>query len=317
VLLDRERQGFCFYLYKFYKGDVVMAEFQAAAATGGISSHVHFQRECQTSEEEESRSSDLGGGGGGTGKGISQTQIIQSSSGGGGGGGAEGGSGTVEVARKPRGRPPGSKNKPKPPIIITRDNENAMRPHVLEVAVGCDVGESVLQFVRRRQIGLCIMSGSGTVASVTLRQPTVPGAPLNFRGRFEILSLSGMYLPSPSSSSSSSSSLSGGLTISLAGAQGQVVGGSVAGELTAAGPVTIIAASFTSPSYHRLPAELDEENAANTQLQNNQGSLAASTGHGHPLPNDSCGGMAIYSNPINSQLSPDALAWATGLRTPY
>jgi hypothetical protein len=285
----------------------VMAEFKAAAAaTGGISSHVQFQRECQTSKEEESRSSDLGGGTSGGG-------------GAGGGGGAEGGSGTVEVAQKPRGRPPGSKNKPKPPIIITKDNKNAMRPHALEVAVGCDVGESVLQFVRRRQIGLCIISGSGTVASVTLRQPTVSAGPLNFRGRFEILSLSGMYLPSPSSSSSSS--LSGGLTmeltISLPGAQGRVVGGSVAGELTAAGPVTIIAASFTSPSYNRLPAELDEENAANSQLQNNEGSLAASTGHGHPLPNDSCGGMAIYSNPINSQLSPDALPWATALRPPY
>jgi hypothetical protein len=222
----------------------VMAEFKAAAAaTGGISSHVQFQRECQTSKEEESRSSDLGGGTSGGG-------------GAGGGGGAEGSSGTVEVAQKPRGRPEaeGSKNKPKPPIILTQNNnKNAMRPHVLEVAVGCDVGESVLQFVRRRQIGLCIMSGSGTVASVTLRQPTVSAAPLNFRGRFEILSLSGMYLPSPSSSSSSS--LPGGLTmeltISLPGAQGQVVGGSVAGELTAAGPVTIIAASFTSPSYKR------------------------------------------------------------------
>lgn len=299
-----------------------MAEFEAAATvTGGISSHVHFQRaECQTSEEDESRSSDLGGGGGGGGggrAGRSQTQIIQSSSVG-GGGGAEGGSGTVEVARKPRGRPPGSKNKPKPPIIITRDNENAMRPHILEVAAGCDIGESVLHFVQRRQMGLCVMSGSGTVASVVLRRPTVPPSqPLKFRGQLEILSLSGMYLPAPSSYSSSSPS-TGGLTLSLAGSQGQVVGGSVMGEFIAAGPVTIIAASFTNPSYHRLPAEVDEENAANTQLQDNQGAMAAaSTGHGNPAPNDSCGGMAIYSNPINSQLPPDVLAWATGARPPY
>lgn len=297
-----------------------MAEFEAAV-TGGISSHAHahahahFQRECQTSEEDESRSSDLGGGG--AGRGRSQTQIIQSSSGG-GGGGAEGGSGTVEVARKPRGRPPGSKNKPKPPIIITRDNENAMRPHILEVSAGCDIGESVLQFVQRRQMGLCVMSGSGTVASVILRRPTIPPSqPLKFCGQLEILSLSGMYLPAPSSYSSSSSS-TGGLTISLAGSQGQVVGGSVIGEFIAAGPVTIIAASFTNPSYHRLPAEVDEENAANTQLQDNQGAMAASAGHGNPPPNDSCGGMAIYSNPINSQLPADVLAWATAARQqPY
>ncbi|OAE30327.1 hypothetical protein AXG93_4201s1280 [Marchantia polymorpha subsp. ruderalis] len=36
--------------------------------------------------------------------------------------------------RKPRGRPPGSKNKPKPPIYITRDTGSGMRPHVLEAA---------------------------------------------------------------------------------------------------------------------------------------------------------------------------------------
>jgi len=192
-----------------------------------------------------------------------------------------------------------------------------MRPHVLEVAAGCDVGESVMQFARRRQIGVCVMSGSGSVSNVTLRQPTVPGGPLIYRGRLEILSLSGMYLPPSPSSSSSSSSMSGGLTISLAGAQGQVLGGCVVGELTAAGPVTVIAASFMSPSYHRLPAELDEENAANTQLQNNQGSLAAAGGHGHPPSNDSCGNMAIYSNPINSQLPPDVLAWATANRSPF
>lgn len=35
--------------------------------------------------------------------------------------------------RRPRGRPAGSKNKPKPPIIITRDNPNVLRAHAMEV----------------------------------------------------------------------------------------------------------------------------------------------------------------------------------------
>ena len=202
---------------------------------------------CQKSEEDESRSTDLGGG---------ETQInIQPSSGGGdgaeggsssGGDGAEGGSRT-----KPRGRPLGSKNKPKLPITITRDNENAMIPRILEVAAGCDIGESVLDFVQRTQMGLCVTSGSGTVASVILQRAIVPGF---IKCRGELLSMSGMYLPVPSSSS-----WTGGLTISLAvaGSQGKVVGGSVMGDFIAAGPVTIIAASFTNPQYHRMPAEVD------------------------------------------------------------
>ncbi|GKV15536.1 hypothetical protein SLEP1_g26320 [Rubroshorea leprosula] len=38
----------------------------------------------------------------------------------------------AETIRRPRGRPAGSKNKPKPPIIITRDSANALRAHAME-----------------------------------------------------------------------------------------------------------------------------------------------------------------------------------------
>lgn len=160
--------------------------------------------------------------------------------------------GPGEASRKPRGRPPGSKNKPKPPVIITRENGNAMRPHVLEVASGHDVWESVADFARRRQRGVCVMGGSGTVTNVTLRQPTTPGATVTIHGRFEIISLSGSYLPPPSPVPPT------GLTISFAGASGQVLGGCVAGALMAASPVLVIATSFTGATYDRLPLADDE-----------------------------------------------------------
>jgi len=159
----------------------------------------------------------------------------------------------LEPGRKPRGRPPGSKNKPKPPVIITRENGNAMRPHILEVAGGCDVGDSVASFSRRRQRGVCVMGASGTVSNVTLRQPTTPGATVTFHGRFEIISLSGAFLPHPSSAPTT------GLTVSLAGAAGQVLGGCVVGTLMAAGPVLVIAASFVGQTYERLPLDPDDE----------------------------------------------------------
>ncbi|CAN5954361.1 unnamed protein product, partial [Sphagnum jensenii] len=189
---------------------------------------------------------------------TSDEELQSGSSGGRGGrkrgkgqGGGEGGTHPGEGSRKPRGRPPGSKNKPKPPIIITRDNGNAMRPHVLEVAGGCDVGESVATFARRRQRGVCVMSASGTVSNVTLRQPTTPGATVTFHGRFEIISLSGAFLPPPAPAPTT------GFTVSLAGAAGQVLGGNVVGTLTAAGPVLVVVASFVGATYDRLP--LDDE----------------------------------------------------------
>ncbi|OVA07715.1 protein of unknown function DUF296 [Macleaya cordata] len=160
--------------------------------------------------------------------------------------------GEGEITRRPRGRPAGSKNKPKPPIIITRDSANALRAHVMEIANGCDVGESVAAFARRRQRGVCILSGSGTVTNVTLRQPAAPGAIVTLHGRFEILSLSGSFLPPPAPPSAT------GLTIYLAGGQGQVVGGSVVGQLLASGPVVIMAASFGNAAYERLPLEEEE-----------------------------------------------------------
>ena len=69
--------------------------------------------------------------------------------------GKEGGAGSAEteISRRPRGRPAGSKNKPKPPIIITRDSANALKTHVMEVADGCDIVESVSAFARRGMRG--------------------------------------------------------------------------------------------------------------------------------------------------------------------
>ncbi|KAL6498786.1 AT-hook motif nuclear-localized protein 22 [Orobanche gracilis] len=164
------------------------------------------------------------------------------------GGGDQGG----EVSRRPRGRPAGSKNKPKPPIIITRDSANALRSHVMEIANGCDIQESISTFATRRQRGVCILSATGTVTNVTLRQPAAPGSVLNLQGRFEILSLSGSFLPPPAPPAAST------LSIYLAGSQGQVVGGAVVGPLVASGPVVIMAASFGNAAYERLPLE-DEE----------------------------------------------------------
>ena len=126
----------------------------------------------------------------------------------------------------------------------------------MEVAGGADVAESVAQFARRRQRGVCVLSGSGSVANVTLRQPAAPGAVVALHGRFEILSLTGAFLPGPAPPGST------GLTVYLAGGQGQVVGGSVVGSLVAAGPVMVIAATFANATYERLPLDDEEEGAS-------------------------------------------------------
>lgn len=165
--------------------------------------------------------------------------------------------------RRPRGRPPGSKNKPKPPIVITKESPNALRSHVLEIGSGSDVAESIAAFASRRHRGVSVLSGSGIVTNVTLRQPAAPGGVITLHGRFEILSLSGAFLPSPSPPGAT------GLTVYLAGGQGQVVGGAVAGSLMASGPVMVIAATFANATYERLPLE-EEQGEEDMQVQQQQ-----------------------------------------------
>ncbi|KAG8488975.1 hypothetical protein CXB51_017074 [Gossypium anomalum] len=218
-----------------------------------------------------------------------------------------------EITRKPRGRPAGSKNKPKPPIIITRDSANALRSHVMEIANGSDVMETVSTFARRRQRGVCILSGNGMVSNVTLRQPGAPGAVVTLHGRFEILSLSGSFLPPPAPSAASC------LTIYLAGAQGQVVGGTVVGPLAASGPVVIMVASFGNAAYERLPLEEEEQPVEPTPESGSVGSPRSMVGQQQQqLLQDPNGSFVqgLPPNLLNSVQLPAEAYWGTG-RPPY
>ncbi|KAI9177928.1 hypothetical protein LWI28_020740 [Acer negundo] len=228
--------------------------------------------------------------------------------------GTNSGSGGDIVGRRPRGRPPGSKNKPKPPVIITRESANTLRAHILEVGNGCDVFDCVANYARRRQRGICILSGSGTVTNVSIRQPAAAGAIVTLHGRFEILSLSGSFLPPPAPPGATS------LTIFLAGGQGQVVGGSVVGELTAAGPVIVIAASFTNVAYERLP--LDEEDQLQMQSGGGGGgnNLFAEGGGGGAGAGS--GALPFFNLPLNmpSNVQLPVEGWAGnpgGVRPPF
>jgi len=68
---------------------------------------------------------------------------------------------------------------------------------------------------------------------------------LTYEGRFELLSLSGSFMPTENGGTRSRS---GGMSVSLASPDGRVVGGGVAGLLVAASPVQVVVGSFL-PTY--------------------------------------------------------------------
>lgn len=209
-----------------------------------------------------------------------------------------------DTLRRPRGRPTGSKNKPKPPIILTRDSANALRAHAMEVSPGCDVTESLTTFARRKQRGISVLSATGFVTDVSLRQPGSTGAILTLHGRFEILSLQGSILPPPAPP---------GLTIYLAGAQGQVVGGGLVGALIASGPVVIMAATFMNATYERLPLEEHEVAENHHQLYQNIRQAQQQQHHHFDI-------SEIYGKPLNlpnngTSVPPEIYTWTSGRQT--
>ncbi|XP_062119377.1 AT-hook motif nuclear-localized protein 23-like [Humulus lupulus] len=147
------------------------------------------------------------------------------------------------ASRCPRGQPPGSMNKPKSSMIITRESANTLRAHILEVGSGCNVFDFVATYARKRQRGICVLSGSGTITNITFWHLAATGVVVTLHGRFEIFFLSRSFLPSPAPPGATN------LTVFLAGGQGQVVGGNVVGALVAAGPAIVIASSFTNMAY--------------------------------------------------------------------
>ncbi|BBH02895.1 AT hook motif DNA-binding family protein [Prunus dulcis] len=136
-------------------------------------------------------------------------------------------------AKKNRGRPPGSGKKQSWWVGFT--------PHVIMVQAGEDIAAKVMSFSQQGPRTVCILSANGAICNVTLRQPAMSGGTVTYEGRFEIISLSGSYL---FSENNGNRSRSGGLSVSLAGSDGQVLGGGVAGMLVAASPVQVIVGSF-------------------------------------------------------------------------
>ncbi|KAJ8532765.1 hypothetical protein K7X08_015654 [Anisodus acutangulus] len=119
-------------------------------------------------------------------------------------------------------------------------------PHVVTVHTGEDVAGKVYSFVQKGSRGICVLSANGAVSNVTIRQPGSSGGLLTYEGRFEILALTGSYTVSENGGMKSRS---GGLSVSLAGPDGRVIGGGIAGSLTAASPIQMVVGSFLPNAF--------------------------------------------------------------------
>eukprot|EP00249_Psilotum_nudum_P021454 c28110_g2_i4 orf=547-1752(+) len=148
--------------------------------------------------------------------------------------------------KRGRGRPPGSGRKQQLAALggwLAGSAGVGFTPHVITIAAGEDVATKVMSFSQQGPRAICILSANGAISNVTLRQPATSGGTVTYEGRFEILSLSGSFLLTEIGGTRSRT---GGLSVSLAGPDGRVIGGGVAGMLMAASPVQVVVGSFLS-----------------------------------------------------------------------
>ncbi|KAI3951840.1 hypothetical protein MKX01_021578 [Papaver californicum] len=137
-------------------------------------------------------------------------------------------SSSSEFKRRSRGRPKGSGNRQLLASLgewISNSAGGKFLPHVVTIDSGEDVAAKIISFSRRGPRAICILSANGAVSN----------------GSFEILSLTGSFTIN---STGGVRSRTGGLSVSLAGPDGRVVGGAVAGLLLASSKIQVIVGSF-------------------------------------------------------------------------
>ncbi|ERN13221.1 AT-hook motif nuclear-localized protein 1 [Amborella trichopoda] len=151
-------------------------------------------------------------------------------------------------SKRGRGRPPGSGKRQLLATLgewVANSAGGNFTPHVITISTGEDVATKILSFSQKGPRSICILSANGAISNVTLRQPGSSGGTLTYEGRFEILSLSGSFTLADNGGSRTRT---GGISISLAGPDGRVIGGGVAGLLLAASPIQVVVGSFTPNS---------------------------------------------------------------------
>ncbi|XVE61556.1 hypothetical protein DITRI_Ditri06bG0050000 [Diplodiscus trichospermus] len=152
-------------------------------------------------------------------------------------------------SKRGRGRPPGSGNwqiLASLGELFANTAGGDFTPHVVTVNTGEDVAGKILSFSQNGPRGICVLSANGAVSNVTIRQPGSSGGILTYEGRFEILTLTGSFTVIDTGGVKSRT---GGLSVSLAGPDGRVIGGGLAGVLVAASPIQIVVGSFMPNGY--------------------------------------------------------------------
>ncbi|KAK1381369.1 hypothetical protein POM88_028114 [Heracleum sosnowskyi] len=149
--------------------------------------------------------------------------------------------------RRSRGRPLGSKNKPKdnPPSLTQTTNKV-----VLVVPHGVNIIQWVEGFAQHEGVSLAILNGSGSISEVALKHEGSQFPSQEFKEQLNLVSFSGAYILSPSGGGSSTTQF---FNASLVRDDCSVVSGSAL-HMVALGRVLLSVFIFSYPKVYKTIA---------------------------------------------------------------
>ncbi|CAL5015163.1 unnamed protein product [Urochloa decumbens] len=175
-------------------------------------------------------------------------------------------------------------------------------PHIITVKPNEDVASKIMAFSQQGPRTTCIISANGALCTATLRQPATSGGIVTYEGHFDILSLSGSFLLAEDGDTRSRT---GGLSVALAGSDGRIVGGCVAGMLMAATPVQVVVGSFIAEGKKAKEEQQPKREPTSVPLLQAPGFGAASTAS---PPSD--GTSSEHSDDPGSPMGPNGSSFA-------
>ncbi|XP_015162490.1 AT-hook motif nuclear-localized protein 10-like [Solanum tuberosum] len=159
--------------------------------------------------------------------------------------------------KKPFGRPLCSGNKQKEEALgklITFSKQGPQRWVVCISATGVDVVGKLITFLQQgpRPWALSIISATGVICSVKLRESVIGGGTVTYEGQYDIISLSGsLLLPD----NNDSFGITGGLSVLLSRPDGSNICGIVAEMLKASSRVELVVGSYIPEKEKPMPEE--------------------------------------------------------------
>ncbi|KAL0738082.1 hypothetical protein Bca4012_014292 [Brassica carinata] len=162
-----------------------------------------------------------------------------------------------------RGRIPGSLNQK---LKYLGGAETSLTPHIININAGEDITAKIVAFTHQGPLEFSILSASGAVSSAVLlhsKNPKNPTGVVTYEGLYDIFAMSGSFLNTESNGTVTRTS---DMNVHLAGPDGRIVAGFVAGMLVARSQVQVIVGSYVSekskPSARRVENNPDPEPAS-------------------------------------------------------